>query len=779
MRTWLARLMPSGSTVFGVMLTIAVAVLFVVNPSWLQRLDLLMSDLRFRVRGPKQPGPEVVVAAIDEKSIDKLGRWPWPYTVQAQLVDRLTAYGAKVIGYDVVFSSSDTSAGIDNLRAIKERLLTSGQAVDPDTMTFLDQAIANADHDRIFAEALQRSGRTVLGYFFHFSRQEVAHLPEKALAGFLENIRNCKYNAVSKQGRVSLRQLPLPTAWAVESNIPVLARAAADCGYFSNASDADGAFRRYAMIVKYRDYVDMPGEQDFLFAPLSLRVLEHYVGGKTAVQISPAGVESVGIYSRRRHYTIPTDAHGYVLINHLGPSGTFPRYSIADIVAGNAAAPASAFKDKIVLVGATAVAVEDLRVTPFDPVLPGVELHAAIIDNVLRRDFLVRPWWEKLYTLGSIFVLGILLTVLLHRLGALGSSLACAVLLVGSAVLNYTLFATAGLWLNMVYPALATVVVTGGITVYRYAVEEKNSRFIRKTFETYLSPTLIKQMIDSKAEPKLGGDSGMRTAYFTDIASFSSFSEVLTPTELVELLNEYLTAMTDILLEEGGTLDKYEGDALLAFFGAPVPMPDHATRALRAALSMQRRLAALRRQWAEAGDKWPDLVKEMRMRIGVNSGEFVTGNMGSHMRMDYTMMGDAVNTAARLESSAKQYGVYLLCTLETLQLAGPDTFEWRTIDLVKVVGKTEPIDAVEVMALKGELSPEQRQMCQIYQQGLELYRQQQWDEAKAKFAESDKLEDMFPSRPTNPSRVYIERCELFKAQPPGTDWDGVWILTSK
>jgi adenylate cyclase len=778
MRTWLTRPMPSGSMTVGVLLTITVAVLFVVNPSWLQRLDLLMSDLRFRVRGPKQPGPEVVIAAIDEKSIDKLGRWPWPYTVQAQLVDRLTAYGAKVIGYDVVFSSSDTSAGIDNLRAIKGRLLTNGQPIDPKTMAFLDQAIANADHDRIFAEALRRSGRTVLGYFFHFSSREVAHLSEKVLAGFLESIRNGMYNAVHTQGQVSLRRLPLPTAWAVESNIPMLAQAAVSCGFFSNASDADGAFRRYAMIVKYRHDVEMSGAQDVLFAPLSLQVLERYVGGETAVRITPVGVGSVGIHARHRHYTIPTDDLGYVLINHLGPGGTFPRYSVVDILEGDSAAPASAFKGKIVLVGATAVAVEDLRVTPFDPVLPGVELHAAVLDNVLQQDFLIRPWWGKLYTLGSILVLGTLLTFLLYRLGALGSSLVFVVLLVGSAVLNYTLFTTAGLWLNIVFPPLATVVVAGGITVYRYAVEEKNSRFVRKTFETYLSPALIEQMIDSKAEPKLGGDSGLRTAYFTDIASFSSFAEILTPTELVELLNEYLTAMTDILLKEGGTLDKYEGDAILAFFGAPLPMPDHATRALRTALAMQGQLASLRQKWA-AENKWPDLVQDMRMRIGINSGEFVTGNMGSHMRMDYTMMGDAVNTAARLESAAKLYGVYILCTWETLELAGPDAFEWRTLDRVKVVGRTEPLDAVEVLAFKDDLAPEHLQMCQIYQQGLELYRQQQWDEAKAKFAESEKLEDMFPHRLTNPSRVYIERCGLFKARPPGADWDGVWILTSK
>jgi adenylate cyclase len=247
----------------------------------------------------------------------------------------------------------------------------------------------------------------------------------------------------------------------------------------------------------------------------------------------------------------------------------------------------------------------------------------------------------------------------------------------------------------------------------------------------------------------------------------------------VELLNEYLTAMTDLLVAEGGTLDKYEGDAIVAFFGAPIVQPDHAARAVRVALGMQRALAQLRGKWRAEGDKWPDLVKHMRMRIGLSSGDIVTGNMGSTMRMNYTMMGDVVNTAARLEAAAKQYGIYIQCTLETLRLAGPEDFEWRRIDTVKVVGKSEPLETVEIMAHKGQLSPELVQMRAIYHQGMELYRQQQWDEALAKFTESEKLEEMFPRRPTTPSRVYIERCEFFKDSPPGPDWDGSWTLTSK
>jgi adenylate cyclase len=512
---------------------------------------------------------------------------------------------------------------------------------------------------------------------------------------------------------------------------------------------------------------------------LGIRLLERYLRGNTIFWIGPEGVEQVGITGARQSYKLPTDAWGNALLNHLGPGGTFPRYSTVDIIEGRPQAPATAFAGKIVLVGATAEAAKDLRVTPFDPVLPGVELHATIIDNILRQDYLVKPWWGKLYAGGSICLLGIVLTFLLPRLGAVWSGVSAAMLLLGSLVVNYLLFTVAGLWLSVIYPALAIVGVAGGITLYRYVVEEKDKRFIQKTFATYLSPELIEQMVQSKTEPKLGGSSGIRTAYFTDIASFSSFSEKLSAERLVELLNEYLTAMTDILLAEGGTLDKYEGDAIVAFFGAPLELPDHATRALRVALGMQGALSHLRKKWTDEGDKWDEVVKQMRMRVGISSGNIVTGNMGSIMRMNYTMMGDVVNTAARLEASAKQYGIYIQCTTETLQLAGADAFEWRIIDRVRVVGRAAPVDTVEIMAYKDQLSAEQCLMRDLYHQGLELYRQQQWDEAMAKFVESEKREEVFPRRPTTPSQVYIERCTFFKENPPGEDWDGIWTLTSK
>jgi adenylate cyclase len=288
-------------------------------------------------------------------------------------------------------------------------------------------------------------------------------------------------------------------------------------------------------------------------------------------------------------------------------------------------------------------------------------------------------------------------------------------------------------------------------------------------------------MYASGEAPKLGGDAGIRTAYFTDIQGFSTFSEKLTATKLVELLNEYLSVMTDILIEEQGTLDKYEGDAIIAFFGAPMPLPDHATRAVRVALRMQNALGDLRQKWTNEGNKWPKIVHDMRMRIGINSGEIVTGNMGSKLRMNYTMMGDAVNLAARLEESAKQYGIFIQISHFTYELV-KDAFDCREIDTIRVVGKSEPITTYEPLGMKGQTPELLQKLQKSFALGLIHYKNQEWDLAIEQFKLSSQLElERFPelSHKTNPSKIYLARCEHFKLSPPPNDWDGVYTLTEK
>jgi adenylate cyclase len=317
-------------------------------------------------------------------------------------------------------------------------------------------------------------------------------------------------------------------------------------------------------------------------------------------------------------------------------------------------------------------------------------------------------------------------------------------------------------------------------------------------------------MYANKTQPKLGGEARYMSAYFTDIQGFSTFSEKLTASQLVELLNEYLTAMTDILVEEAGTLDKYEGDAIIAFIGAPMEIPDHAYRSCKIAIKMQNRLLELRQKWAEEkeapgekrniknysadiwqeGAKWPNIVHQMRMRIGINTGEIVTGNMGSNMRKNYTMMGDSVNLAARLEAGAKQYGVFTMISeftyFDEFELDGNrvktcDLIEARFIDKITVVGKSEPVRVYEVVSLKGDLSEKEQQLFEAFNKGIECYLNMDWDNAIKHFIEAEKLE-RFPDAKTTPSWVYIQRCKTFKEKPPvtaGQKWDGVYRLTQK
>jgi len=607
---------------------------FIVAP--LHRLELLASDLRFRMRGTALPGPEVVIAAVDEQSLDELGRWPWPYTIQAQLIRRLTDYGAAAIGYDVVFSSSDTSAGVANLQTIEQALASRGYYQDAELKALIDRVRASADHDKTFAAALQESDRTILGYFFHWECRDLSHLSDAEQARFLRNLtvsNSPKYSPRVAPG-ADVSSLQLNPACGVESNLPVLSQAAWGNGFFNSRPDSeDGTIRHYPLMAQYRGRLQLPdsGGRDMssphgatdLFAPLGIRLLERYLvarEGRANVQlsISADNLAQVRLLGANHVLSIPVDTKGRMVLNYLGPSELepgeaspgrrwrFPRYSIADIVQGRAhAAPPEAFRDKIVLIGAVAVGLSDLRSTPFDPNFPGVETHATAIDNVLRQQFLEKPEWGDWFTTANIIAVGALLMLFLPRLGPLRGDLVTALLLLANVGLNYLLFAQEGWLLNVVYPMLATALVWFGMTIYHFVFEQRQSRFLQKTFSTYISPELVNMMVTGGIEPRLGGSSGLRTAYFTDIASFSSFSEVLNATQLVELLNEYLSAMTDILVAEGGTLDKYEGDAIVAFFGAPIVQDDHAARAVRVALQMQAALAQLRDKWRLEGDKWP------------------------------------------------------------------------------------------------------------------------------------------------------------------------------
>ena len=485
----------------------------------------------------------------------------------------------------------------------------------------------------------------------------------------------------------------------------------------------------------------------------------------------------------------------------------------------------SPFYNKIVVIGTSVEVHHDYKQTPFynfwgiQQLTPGMETHGNAIQTLLDNNYiqvlggqlteliygypLSHTLLIALLSVVAFLILSFLNPVIAGILiileGIIYFGIACglfvddlfwmikssmASILPNATVADYPeYFATAlpGIGQSLVIPIVAPIVsllvtYTANV-IYKFIVEQKDKNFLKDTFGAYISPDLIDQMYADKQEPKLGGVAGYHTAFFSDIQSFSSFSEVLEPTRMVSLMNQYLTEMTDTLLEHKGTLDKYIGDAIVAFYGAPVPLENHEYRACLTALEMEKKLVNMRQRWKEEGD-WPDLVHNIRHRVGLNSGEMVTGNMGSAMRMNYTMMGDTVNLAARLEASAKQYGVYIQVAEESYK-ACKDKFIWRDLDFVIVMGKTEPSQVFELIAEIGNMPPGYDKLLPAYDEALELYKNQEWAKAIDAFKASNELESMFPGRKTNPSRIYIPRCEHYKENRPGDDWDGVWTLTSK
>jgi len=777
---------------------ILVLALFLVGIPIFELVELKSYDIRFTSRGVKKPSPAVVMAVIDEKSLDTEGRWPWPRTKMARLIDALSQDGAKVIGFDIFFTEPDNSSQLQLVNQLKEKIETF-QIKNPQLDKFIDQSRIEADNDLALANAIKRSkASVVLGYFFHMSQEQLDYqIDQKEIENHLERISTSRYPLVIYEDQ-EMEIDPFPTAYAPESNIEILTRATESFGYVNTIPDFDGVVRSTPIIIK--------GGKE-IFMPLAIRSVWHYLDEpQLMVKVAIYGIEGIQMGKT----FIPTDEEGKLRINYLGPQKIFPHYSIGDILHGKL--PKGTFKNKIVIIGATAIGIYDMRNTPFDPVYPGLEIHATVADNILQNSFLHKPKWTVIYDILAIVVLGVLIGIVLPRLSALYGILFAAGLFVLHIYMSRLLFIHAGLLVNIVYPLLAIILAYTGLTLYHYLVEEKNKRFLHATFTSYLSPELIEQMVSSETMPELGGEARIVTAFFTDIQSFSTFSEQLTAHQLVELLNEYLTAMTDILVEEGGTLDKYEGDAIVAFLGAPLYLPDHALRACRVAVAMQDSLLKLRNKWGSEkqlpdesirnsknlppevwapGEKWPMVVHDMKTRIGVNTGEIVVGNMGSKMRMNYTMMGDAVNLAARLEEGAKQFGIYTSVSEYTMNAEYMDengekkrvmdAVEARFIDNITVVGKSEPVKIYELCAMKGELSDHEKELFKVFNTGMEHYVNMEWDAAIAQFSESLRIERV-PDGKTTPSQVFIERCEEFKANPPvapGEKWDGVFSMTKK
>jgi adenylate cyclase len=516
--------------------------------------------------------------------------------------------------------------------------------------------------------------------------------------------------------------------------------------------DIDGVIRWIPAVIKFREA---------LYAPLSIVSASAYLNHPISVNVTDHGIEGINI----GQLYIPTDGLGQILINYRGPEKTFPHISITDILTESV--PENILKDKIVLVGATAVGIFDLRVTPLGTVFPGLEVHANIVDSILANDFLYQPAWAAIFDIMAIIVAGLFLGIILPRAGVISGALAGIFLFCGHILLCQYLFSSKGLILNLVYPLSVMVFVYVAITAYRYLAEAKQKKFIKDAFSTYLAPSVVSQLIQFPENLVLGGEKRVITALFSDVQEFTSISEKLTPEELVDLLNEFLTEMTDIILKYEGTVDKFEGDAIIAFFGAPNPLDNQAEVACRACIEMQNRLAELRLKWRT------EEKPELKMRIGLCTGPAVVGNMGSKNRMDYTMMGDTVNTAARLEAVNKVYGSFTLVGDSTYRSAG-DNIITREIDSVLVAGKEDPVTIYEIIGYPEDVDDRMQEAANHYAEGLEAYRNQDWNRALNFF---NKALEATPD--DGPSKTMLNRCNEYKVNSPARDWNGVFTLLTK
>ena len=726
---------------------------FLSQQGYLAVLDNLMLDYRFQYRKEIDAPVPVVYVDIDSQSIDELGNFPWPRAYFAQVGGALIDAGkAKAVGVDIVFSEKGVSESYDRAKWVEANVA-------------LARYLRNNPPMVVAASYASREYREVTG------KREVRDFPM-----LREGIKDLQ--------KVALPELP-------EFNI--------GRGIMWNPPRV-GLIDTLAGGTRWVPLFAPTGVKRYDHMALSLALLYWGVDPKT-VKITPEAIEISrpdGTLVQR----IPLTDQQLLEINWFSPwlSPKNPRIGFSTVynytrmlgaedgkIRANAQEFFKQFADSVILIGPVDPLLQDLAVTPTDanPV-PKVGVHGNLLKTIVSGRFLHRlPIWA-LYVL--TFVLTVVVTELAMAGGARGllSKSSALLVLIAYVGLSFWLFSTSELVLPMAAPLASAFTTAFAGVIWQLIVEEKAKGRIKNMFGTYLAPELVNQMVEAEADPQLGGHEDVITAYFSDIQSFSTFSELMPASQLVELMNEYLTACTDIVQEEKGTLDKYIGDAVVAIFGAPLPVPDHAYRACLATQRVQARIVELRQKWRSEGSKWPSVVHVLRARLGLNTGSAIIGNMGSRTRFSYTMMGDNVNLAARMESGAKSLGVYTMVTEATkleCEKHGGDHVVFRYLDRIVVKGRSQPVPVFEIVGLKETVSPATRECLALYAQGIERYLAQDWDGASALFTKSAALEPNQPSKAqaieTNPSLIMIARCHYMKEHPPGTKWDGVYVMKEK
>jgi adenylate cyclase len=730
------------------LITLMVIILVIFRFPVTEFIELKLYDFKFRHRGPKPAGKEMVIIAIDDASIKEVGRWPWSREVMAKLLTRLKKAEPRVVALDIIFAEREITAGVEALQRLRQSLSRANLAT-PKITAIVEEEERRADVDRRLAQAIADGPPTILGFYFsEVGGKGVKAKPEQFLGA--KAIQASTYNLVRVLDQES-RRLPLVGAQGAEVNLPEITEAAAGGGYFNMVPDLDGIVRWQPLSVVYGPDA---------YAPLTLVTLQHYQGRPPlGITLSQMGVEGIRLGPQE----IPVDRFGRFLINYLGPPGAFTTYSAADVLAGRL--PPGALKDRIALVGATAVGIYDLRVTPFSGVAPGIEIQATIMDNILRGDFIQIPVAGHIPVLVMVVLLGLILGLALTRLSAAWGFVFMIYLTLGYIGVNYYIFKQ-GWQLELFYPLAEIGGVYTSVTVLRFLAEEKERLRIKKAFQSYVAPTVVEEIIRHPERLRLGGERRELSILFCDVRGFTSLSETLEPEALVEVLHDFLNPMSEIIVKHEGTIDKYMGDAIMALFGAPLAFEDHAARACRTALEMTATLKRLDREWEALGRP------RLRVGVGLNTGVAAVGNMGSDRLFDYTAIGDNVNLASRLEGLNKHYDTSILISAHTAQ-ALKGAFVLQEVDLVQVKGKKQPMAIHELLG-EGTPDPNLARFLEAYHEGIKQFRGRAWQESAQAFAAAMHL------HPKNCHVLrYIKLVEQFQANPPAPEWQGVTVMETK
>ena len=716
----------------------------------LQKLDDVIYDARLRATMPRTLDDRIVIIDIDEKSLAEIGRWPWSRNRLADLVQEVfDRQHATLLGFDVVFAEADESSGLKRLRQLAQAEL-KGQ---PGFAEKLGQLQGALDYDALFAKSLQKRP-VVLGYYFTSDRdgRSSGLLPAPVMKKEDLNGRPIKFTSWNGYG----------------ANIEQLALAAPMAGFFNPIVDGDGVVRSIPLVAEY---------QGQYYEALSLAMFRMLVG---LPEVEPGfprdrllsrdyqGLESILLRQGQRSLALPVDDRVAALVPFRGPggagSGIFQYISAADVLAKRLAA--GSLKDKIVLVGTTAPGLLDLRVTPVGETYPGVETHASVISGLLDGKVLVKPDYAAGYEVVVLLLAGLTLAFALPLLSATRAVLASIAVLTAVVALNFWLFAGHGLVLPLASALVMSFMAFALNMSYGYFVESRSKRELANLFGTYVPPELVDEMVKNPDSYSMKAANKELTVMFCDMRGFTKMSETMGPAQLQELLNAVFSRLTDLIRANRGTIDKYMGDCVMAFWGAPVELADHAAMSVKTALEMVQAVRAINEEHRAKG------MPEIGIGIGLNTGTMCVGDMGSHVRRSYTVIGDSVNLGSRLEGLSKVYGVEIVVSETTRRLAGE--FVWQELDKVRVKGREQAVAIFWPVAPAGQLDADEADELKTWAVFLKAYRAQDWDRCDALLLDLRRM-----NAKKFLYELYSQRVASMRLLPLDPQWDGATHFETK